>query len=141
MNVLNVLVAPIVVAILFIELSSLIREPARRNFMAVMLAGAGSVYISGGGLGVWEFAFTALLAYCSYKGLTSYRYIGAGWLLHSAWDVVHHLYGHPIIPFSATSSLGCAVCDPVIAMWCFEGAPSLHDLIRGKMRQGVPRAS
>ena len=141
MSLITVVVAPILVAILFIELSSLIREPARRNFMAIMLAGAGAAYLSGGGLGAWEFAFTASLAYCSYQGLASYRYIGIGWLLHAVWDVVHHLYGHPIIPFSATSSLGCAICDPVIAMWCFAGAPSLHDLIRGKMRQGVPRAS
>jgi len=138
MSLLAVVVAPILVAILFIELSSLIREPARRNFMAVMLAGAGAAYISGGGLGAWEFAFTALLAYCAYRGLTSYRFIGTGWLLHACWDVVHHLYWHPIIPFSATSSLGCAICDPVIAAWCFAGAPSLHDLIRGKIRQGAP---
>jgi len=141
MNVFILGVAPVVVAILFIELSSLIREPARRNFMALMLAGAGSVYISGGGLGAWEFAFTALLTYCSYRGLASYRFIGIGWLLHAGWDVVHHLYGHPIIPFSATSSLGCAVCDPVIAAWCFAGAPAFHDIIRSKLRQGAPSAS
>jgi hypothetical protein len=141
MNVVAVTVVPVVVAVLFIGLSSLLREPARRNFMALMLAGAGAVYISGGGLGMWEFAFAPLLVYCSYRGLTSYRFIGAGWLLHSSWDVVHHVYGHPIIPFSATSSLGCAVCDPVIAAWCFAGAPPLHELVRGKFRRGVARAS
>jgi hypothetical protein len=30
----------------------------------------------------------------------------------------------------ATSSLGCAVCDPVIALWCFAGAPAIYDLFR-----------
>jgi hypothetical protein len=40
---------------------------------------------------------------------------------------------------SGTSSLGCAICDPVIAVWCFAGAPSLHDIIRGKTRHGIPR--
>jgi hypothetical protein len=130
MNLLAVTFVPIAVAFVFIELSSLIREPARRSFMALVLAGAGAVYISGGGLNIWEFVFAPLLVYCSFRGLTSYRWIGFGWLLHSAWDVVHHLYGHPIIPFSPTSSLGCAVCDPVIAAWCFAGAPSLKDVLR-----------
>ncbi|GEM_PF-4183482 len=51
-------------------------------------------------------------------------------MLHAAWDVVHHLYGTPIVLFVATSSLGCAICDPVIALWCFLAAPSLYDLFR-----------
>jgi hypothetical protein len=131
-------IAPAAVAIIFIALSSLITEPARRNFMAVMLAGAGAVYISRGGLGLWEFGFTAVITCCAYKGLTSYRFIGIGWLLHTGWDVVHHLHGSPIIPFSATSSFGCAICDPVIAAWCFAGAPSFQDLMRGKWRH-IPR--
>ena len=121
--------APIAVAIVFIALVSLIAEPARRNFMAIMIAGAGSAYLSGG-FGGWEFAFCTLVTFCAYKGLSSYRFIGIGWLLHTGWDILHHLYGNPIIPFSATSSLGCAICDPVIAMWCFAGAPSLFELLR-----------
>jgi hypothetical protein len=131
-------IAPVAVAIIFIALSSLITEPARRNFMAVMLAGAGAVYLSGGALGLWEFGFTVVITCCAYRGLTSYRFIGIGWILHTCWDVVHHLHGSPIIPFSATSSLGCAICDPVIAGWCFAGAPSFQDLMRGKSRH-IPR--
>src|SRR6266481_177631 len=57
-----------------------------------------------------------------------------GWLLHTGWDILHHLYGNPVLPFDATSSLGCAICDPVIAAWCFAGAPSLYEVIRGKGR-------
>jgi hypothetical protein len=121
------IIAPIAVAIVFIAITSLIAEPARRNFMAIMIAGAGAAYLSGGGLGPWEFVFCSVLTWCAYQGLGSYRFIGIGWLLHTGWDVMHHLYGNPIIPFSATSSLGCAICDPVIAAWCFAGAPSLYE--------------
>jgi hypothetical protein len=118
-------VAPVLIAGLFICLASLIWTPARQRFMAVMLAGAGGAYLSAFGLGYWEFAFTAAVTYCAYRGLDSYRFIGVGWLLHTGWDVLHHLTGSPLLPFSVTSSLGCAICDPVIALWCFAGAPSL----------------
>lgn len=32
------------------------------------------------------------------------------------------LNGNPIVLFAADSSLGCAICDPVIAQWCFARA-------------------
>jgi hypothetical protein len=119
------------VAIIFIAAVSLFKEPNRRNFMAVMIAGAGAAYLNGG-LGKWEFVFTAVITYCAYKGLRSYGFIGIGWILHAAWDVVHHLYGTPIVPFAAMSSFGCAICDPVIAVWCFSGAPSIYELFRAQ---------
>jgi Family of unknown function (DUF6010) len=122
------IIAPIVFALLFIIGSSLIKEPHRRNFMAVMIAGAGAAYLSGGGLGIWEFAFTAVVTFCAYRGLHSYRFIGLGWTLHVAWDVAHHLYGRPIIPFLPTSSAGCAITDTVIAVWFFAGAPSVFNI-------------
>ena len=125
-------VAPVLIAGMFIALASLIREPARQRFMAVVVAGAGAAYLSAFGLGYWEFAFTAAVTYCAYRGLDSYSFIGAGWLLHTGWDILHHLSGSPLLPFSAASSLGCAICDPVIALWCFAGAPSLF-------RRGQPR--
>ena len=121
-------VAPIVVAVLFIVATSAFREPQRRNFNAIMIAGAGAAYLNGG-LGIWEFAFAAIVTYCAYQGLNSYRFIGLGWILHTGWDVVHHLYGTPIVPFVPTSSLGCAICDPIIAAWCFAGAPSVFGLV------------
>jgi hypothetical protein len=122
------LIGPVLVAIVYISLCSLIREPNRRNFNAIMIAGAGAAY-SNGGFGKWEFAFTALVTYFAYRGLRSYNFIGIGWLLHTGWDVLHHLYGNPIVPFAPTSSLGCAICDPVIALWCFIGAPSISELL------------
>lgn len=121
-------IAPVVFAIVFICISSLLHEPARRNFMAIMVGGAGAAYLSGGGLGVWEFAFTAAVTYCAYQGLRSYGFIGLAWVLHTAWDVVHHYYGHPIIPFLPFSSAGCAITDLVLAAWMFAGAPSVFAL-------------
>ncbi len=127
------IVAPVVVATLFIIATSAFKEPQRRHFNAIMIAGAGAAYLTGG-LGVWEFAFTAVVTYCAYKGLNTYRFIGLGWLLHTGWDVMHHLYGNPIVPFVPTSSLGCAMCDPMIAAWCFAGTPSVYGLVTRSKR-------
>jgi hypothetical protein len=76
-------------------------------------------------------AFGTLLLIVAYNGLRSYGFIGIGWLLHTVWDIAHHLYGNPLLPFDPTSSLGCAICDPVIAVWCFAGAPTLWEIARG----------
>jgi hypothetical protein len=127
-------IGPVIVALVYIALCSLFAEPHRRNFNAIMIAGAGAAYLNGG-FGIWEFAFTVMVTYCAYKGLRSYTFIGVGWLLHTGWDVLHHLYGDPIVPFAAGSSLGCAICDPVIALWCFAGAPSVYDLLRRRRRE------
>jgi Family of unknown function (DUF6010) len=132
-------IIPVVIAIVFILLCSLIKEPARKKFMAILIGGAGSAYLSGGGFGLWEMAFSAVLVICAYNGLRSYRFIGIGWLLHTGWDILHHLYGNPLLPFDPTSSLGCAICDPVIAAWCFAGAPSLFNVIRGARIRQTPR--
>ena len=131
-------ILPVVIALAIILAISLIREPARQRVMALMIAGAGAAYMSGGGFGVWEIVFCTLLTAVAYFGLRSYSIIGLGWLLHTAWDIAHHLYGNPILPFDLTSSLGCAICDPVLALWCFAGAPSLWDVLRGKRVRQTP---
>ena len=118
------LLSPLVVAAIFIALCSLLKEPSRQNFSAIMIAGAGAAYLSGG-FGPWEFAFCALITFLAYRGLKDYRYIGAAWVLHTLWDIAHHLYGHPIVPFVPTSSAGCAICDLGLALWYFRGAPSI----------------
>jgi hypothetical protein len=115
--------APLIVAGVFILLVGLLREPHRRRFSAIIIAGAGAAYL-GAGLGVLEIGFCALMTFVAYRGLDDYRYIGAGWLMHTAWDVVHHLWGHPIIPFLPMSSAGCAICDLALAAWYFIGAPA-----------------
>ncbi|WP_236790607.1 DUF6010 family protein [Amycolatopsis sp. GM8] len=119
------IVAPILIGVLYVFLNSFIREPHRRRFNAIMVAGAGAAYLSGGGLGPWEIVFTALVTYCAFRGLESWTFIGIAWLLHTTWDVVHYLRGEPILPFAHGSSLGCAICDPVIAIWCFSGGRPL----------------
>ncbi len=134
------LLGPIVFALVYISLCSLFTEPNRQNFNAITIAGAGAAYLNGG-FGIWEFAFTIMVTYCAFRGLRSYNLIGVGWLLHTGWDVLHHLYGNPIVPFVADSSFGCAICDPVIALWCFAGAPSVYDLLRrNKREESSPRS-
>ncbi|GGV66752.1 hypothetical protein GCM10010294_20730 [Streptomyces griseoloalbus] len=59
--------------------------------------------------------------------------------MHTAWDIVRHLKGDPI-PCARTSSAGCAICDPVIALWCLRGGPSLVETVRHRGRK-EPRAT
>ena len=122
--------SPVMLAIVSVLVISAMKEPGRRYLMAVLAGGAGSAYLSGGGFGKWEMAFTAAMAFLAYRGLQSYRFIGFAWLLHTGWDMLHHWYGNPILPFDPTSSLGCAIYDPVIAAWCFAGGPSVYEVWR-----------
>jgi hypothetical protein len=75
-------------------------------------------------------AFSAAMTLCAFLGVRSYRFVGIGWLLHTGWDILHHLYGNPILPFDRTSSLGCAICDPVLALWFLAGAPGIFAVFR-----------
>src|SRR5262249_40035062 len=91
-------IGPLLGAAGFVAVMSLVREPARRNLNALLVAGSTLAYLSGG-FGVWELVYPAVATPVAYLGLRSYRFIALGWLMHAAWDVVHHLYGHPIWPF------------------------------------------
>jgi len=117
-------VGPALGAAVFVGLMSLVKEPVRRRLNAVLVTGACGVYLSGG-FGVWELLFPALVVPVVYRGLSSYRFIGIAWLMHSAWDILHHLYGNPIWPFMPTSSFGCMISDALIAVWFLAGAPAL----------------
>lgn len=125
-------VAAVAVAGVFIALASLLREPARQRFRALLIAGAGATYFSGG-LGPWEYAFSALMLYVAYRGLTQYAFIGVGWLLHTGWDALHHYYGAPIIALVPTSSGQCAICDALVAVWFFYRAPSVYNYLRRRL--------
>ena len=116
-------VAPAAAAAVFVLAMSLVREPARRHLNALLVAGAAGAYLSSG-LGLWELVFPALALPVAYRGLGSHRFIGIAWLMHSAWDVVHHMAGDPIWPFMPSSSHGCAIFDAGIALWFLAGAPS-----------------
>ncbi|MEW9516001.1 DUF6010 family protein [Streptomyces tubercidicus] len=124
---------PILIGAIYAVCMGLIREPHRRRFNAMMVGGAGAAYLSGGGFGGWEILGTAVITYVAYRGLESWSFIGIAWLLHTAWDVLHHLKGNPILPFAHYSSFGCALCDPVIALWCFRGGPSWVSYVRSGM--------
>jgi len=106
---------------------SLIKEPNRQKINAIIIAGAGGVYWNGG-LGVWEFIFGSLMLFVAFKGLKHYYFIGTGWLLHTGWNILHH--GDPIVYFEPSSSAGCAVCDSILALWFFFGAPTMWNVFR-----------
>ncbi len=130
------MIAPIGVAIVFIAACSLLKEPERRNFSAIMIGGAGAAYLSGG-LGPWEVVFCSVVTFLAYRGLGDYRLIGIGWVMHTTWDVVHHFHGNPIVPFVPTSSAGCAICDLILAGWYFLGAPSIFSAHLNKEDPGI----
>ena len=124
---------PIFVGLVWIGAFSLMKEPLRQRLSAIVIAGAGAAYLKRE-FGIWEFAARAL-HFSSVRGLTDYRFTGIGWFLHTCWYIVHHLYGNPIIPFAPNSSAGCAICDLILAIWYFVGAPSVFDLFtRGRAR-------
>jgi len=118
-------VGPVLGGLVFIGVMSLVPEPARHKLNLLLVAGVSGVYISGGGFGVWELAYPALMMPVLYLALNSYRWIGIGWLMHSGWDIAHYLWGQPIWPFQATSSFGCMLFDAVIALWFIAGARSV----------------
>ncbi len=122
-------IAAVAIALIYITLSSLIKEPDRQKLSAIVVAGAGAVYWSGG-LGVWEYVFGTVMFFFAFKGLKKYYFLGIGWLMHTGWDIVHHLYANPIVAFSPSSSAGCAVCDAIIAIWFFNNAPSMQQIFK-----------
>ena len=120
-------VPPIVASGVFVGLMSLFKEPVRQKLSALIIAGAGFVYF-GSSFHGWEVVFGALFLWLAYRSLTNYTFVGIGWMVHVFWDVVHHLYGQPILPYVPLSSFGCALCDTGIAIWYFVGAPSIWSL-------------
>jgi hypothetical protein len=117
-------IGPVIGALVFVIVMSLVREPARHRLNAILVAGATGVYLSGG-FGPWELVYPVIVAPVVYQGLGSYRFIAVAWLMHSCWDIAHHLWGNPIWPFMPTSSFGCMIFDAVIALWFLAGAPSM----------------
>jgi hypothetical protein len=123
--------AAVAIALIYITIFSLVKEPKRQTINALVIASAGAVYWSSG-LGIGEFPFGISMIFIAYKGLTDYKYIGIGWLMHTSWDIVHHLYANPIVSLSPSSSAGCAVCDAILALWFFYKAPNIFELFRNK---------
>src|SRR5438034_9570843 len=88
-------VGPMVSAAIFVLIMSLVREPTRRSFNAIFVAGASGVYLSGG-FGIWELLYPAIAAPVVFLGLRSYRFIGFAWLMHSRWDSGRSVWGDTI---------------------------------------------
>lgn len=133
------IVGPILGGLAFVLLMARIPEPARTRFNAIFVAGAGAAYLSGGGFGPAELPYVAVATFVAYRGLNDPRWIGVAWLMHTGWDVAHHLWGNPLWPFMPQSSFGCAITDAVIAAWFLLGAPSLG-LPRGSSSRPARRA-
>ena len=112
-------------AVVFVALMSRLAEPLRRNVNTLLVAGACGAYLNGG-FGLWELVFPLVVMPVAYQGLRAPRFIGIAWLMHSAWDALHYVYGNAIWPFMPTSSFGCLIFDALIAIWFLAGAPSLR---------------
>ena len=117
-------IGPALGAIIFVLLMSLVPEPKRHRLNAILVAGTAGVYISGG-FGAWELLYAVLATPIAYRGLSSYRFVGIGWLMHASWDLPHHFWSKPIWPFMPSSSLGCAIFDSIIAIWFLANAPTI----------------
>src|SRR5436853_7853912 len=107
-------IGPAIGAAVFVLIMSVVNTRVRLRLDAVPAAGAAGVYLSGG-LGPWELLYPALVTPLLYFAIESFPLIGVAWLMHAAWDTVHHFYGNPIWPFMPTSSFGCLVFDCLIA--------------------------
>lgn len=120
-----IIVRAVFVAVVAIVAASCMKEPGRQGLMAVVLGGAAGAYLNGG-FAFWEFPFSVAVVMCAYKGLHWYPAIGIGWLLHTGWDILHHVADKPILGFLPTSSLECAVTGAILAAWFFASAPDVR---------------
>lgn len=124
-------IGAIMIAGVYITIFSLVKEPNRQIINALIIAGAGATYWSGG-LGYYEFPLGVIMIFLAFKGLKDYKYLAIGWLVHTLYDMLHHLYGNPIVPMSPSSSAGCAICDPILALWLFMGALNIFEGFKKK---------
>lgn len=116
-------------AILFAAVVGILKEPARQKSMAILIAMAGGLFAVEP-FAELGFCFGALIAVCGYFGLKWYPSIGIGWILHACWDTVRYFNDAGLVGQEPHSSLGCAIFDPMIAVWFFFGAPSVWDHLR-----------
>jgi len=124
------------IAAIYMTVFSFVKEPLRQKINALIIAGAGGVYWSSG-LGFYEFPLGIIMIFLAYKGLKNYKYLALGWIVHTIYDLLHHYYGNPIIPMAPSSSAGCAICDPILAIWLYFNAPSVFRLFPSRRRHHV----
>ncbi len=95
----------------------------RLNFASLMLAFCGGCYVNGP-FGKIETVAGSLFFLCAFIGLYNPLWIGFGWLLHGISDTFHHYADYPLVHWVWFSSLGCAIIDPMLAIYFFMGAPT-----------------
>lgn len=127
----------LIAAALFIGLVGLIPEPWRQRTAATMATLAAFTYITHE-LGAWEYAFMIALIAAGLAGFRSYPAIGIAWLIHTLSDVFHHSAGMPMVASIPLSSFGCAIFDPLIAIWFFYGAPSRREIFDALKPSSTP---
>ncbi|MBL8939853.1 MAG: hypothetical protein JNM69_35185 [Archangium sp.] len=93
----------LVAAPLFVAIVSRVPQPWMQRSMAVLLLGASTSYLTGG-LGLAELPFAAAIASFA----------------------IDHAASMPLLSFWPLSSFGCAIFDPLIAIWFLLGAPTLR---------------
>ena len=131
-------VGPVLVGLVVVSLMSLVRDDRRRRRVnALVTAGASGTYLATGTFGPLELVLAAVVLVVAYQGFRAWRWIGLAWLLHTGLDLTHHLEGVELLPWAPGSALGCAICDPVIALWCFAGGRPLDQLLRGRRSVGA----
>ena len=123
-------VIPVVVAIVYVLINSKLSETMRMRVGAISAAGFPALYLNGG-FGAWEFVYALVALVPAYYAQQSFKAIGVAWLMHGAWDLPHHLFGNTIWLSDPSSSLGCAIMDPLVAVWYFAGAPSIFERLKG----------
>ncbi len=126
----------IILALIFIAIMSVLKEPLRQKINAGLIAMAGGAYINGG-LMPFDQLFNVLLVFMAYKGLQNYKFIALGWILHTCWDIIHHFYANPIDVTRPDSTNVCAFFDPIIALWFYFQAPSVFDFARKKLSKQI----
>ena len=130
------LVAPVLIGLAFVSVMSLVRDDRRRlQLNALVVAGASGTYLSGGVFGPAELVGATAVLVCAFLGRRSWTWVGVAWLLHTALDVAHASRGAELLPWAPHSSTGCAICDPVIALWCFGGGRPVDELLRRAARR------
>lgn len=123
----------IAAAMVFIAVAGLVPEPWRQRSMA-MLVGFGSGLYWEGALGPWEYLPMVAGLALALVGLRWYPAIGLAWLVHTASDIAHHQLADPLLAAVPLSSFGCALFDPVLALWFLAGAPDFLAALNTRVR-------
>ncbi len=117
-------VSGLTIAALWVFGCSLLREPQRRVLNTLLIGVAAGAY-GNHQFGPLEALGTLTLLFLGFLAFKDYRFLAAAWLVHTAIDVAHHLNGDPMFSYFPASSVGCAVTDPILAMWFWHGARPL----------------